>query len=117
MNLIRGLDRIIFISALLVFLIGLVSFYEGTAHVKWWANPNPEYEAWYKEHGAKCEEILKDPMHPINPFPPPDKYLPLEIHKRVILAILLSLLCSVIWIFGLAALARTVKHYLAVYLP
>jgi hypothetical protein len=121
MNWVKGLDRIFFVFSILVFVVSAIMIFPETDYMPWWADPNPAYEVWYKEHGKKYEEHYKQKYGYINgkrfrlelagdyPVGPPDKYLPIEWYKRIIATFVKSLGISLVFLFGFSAITRLIR--------
>ena len=112
MHWIKGFDRIIFVSSILVFFVTSVFIYPQTVDIIRLTDLNPEYQAWYKEYGEKYEENIKSGVFSLyNPddvnIPP--EYLPVKVHKRLIATAIISLIYSLLWLIGLAAITRMIK--------
>jgi hypothetical protein len=121
MNWIKGLDRIYIVFSIFIFASSTIIIFPETVYMPWWANPNPQYETWYKEHGKKYEEFNKKRFGSINgrrfrfeladeyPVPPPSRYLRIELYKRIISSVVPSIFLSLIILFGMASLTRLVN--------
>jgi hypothetical protein len=120
MNWIKGFDRIIFVSSIAVFFVAAILIYPETDYMPKLANPNPEYEVWYKEHGKKYEKYISEKYKPSRflifkdekdkyPFDPPIRYLPIELHKRITATFAGSVICSFIWLLCFATTTRLIN--------
>ena len=111
MNWIKGLDRIILSTSFIVFIVVSFFVYPTTEHMPRLADINPEYEEWYKKHGKQYDiEISgKIDFESIENNIPPEKYLPLKIHRRITATGMIALISSGIWVIGLAGMTRLIK--------